>query len=149
MELYVALVQRLREDAAAAVTALARARGEDIAPVKSSEIDPWRRADGSWRAVVRAAGGWLAGYGGDGRPSEVEALCSLIDRAHREGEAAGSLPVLHLLEQLDSDRDALAVYRDQIGKSVLEALEALDMVGEASPFAAEMDVLRAAAAEGS
>lgn len=154
MDLYEALILRLRADAAAAVTEYVRARGKESKPV---EIVTRRLVDGGrWIARVKVEAGWLvlAGYEGEFCDSEAEALCSLIERAHRDAEAAGGNAPFHLVARLAEDAKALAVYRAQTCRIVrgvltgaIEAIDALDEVDEASGLASEQAALRTVTGE--
>lgn len=137
-DLYIKLIVRLHEDAAAAVNAMLRAMdaAHIFAPVVKGKIVVVHTH--VWIARVVAESGWLAGYSGDSCASEVEALCSLIERASNE---AGDSP-LNLLEQLESDAVALAAHRkaaDIFARACIgasrEALDVLDQAAEAPPYA--------------
>jgi hypothetical protein len=158
--MYVDLIVRLHADIAAAVNEAIRVRAAksskfNDAPLNAAagDVQAFEKG-GRWHARVNRAG-WLGSITSEaatGYSSEAEALCSLVERAQREAEDAGGIPPLHLLGRLAQDADELAVYRglrDRLVKAgivaLLGGLDELDAIGEASPFAREMDALRRAA----
>jgi hypothetical protein len=148
-ELYDELVHRLREDAAAALTALLKVRASAHGPVTAGDVFAYT-SSGLWTACVQGFG-WPAGYSVEGRPSGAAALCALIERVHRDIEAAGGVAPLHLVEQLVDDAATLAVYRALVREAIagtVKALDQLDQAAEPAPSAEVMTALEAFAGGG-
>jgi hypothetical protein len=138
MDLYLSLLNRLRADAAGAISKLLTMRGEPSIHLEGIQVfvypgpvtEPIRycaRIRGRIQTSLRS-------YAGEPCSNEVEALCSLIERAHADLAAAGGsgLP-FHLLDQLEDDARVLAVYRREIPILLATARgtsEALDAVAE-------------------
>jgi len=162
-KLYVDLVLRLRADAALAVNAYARAAYPGQPGVTPKQITTLADATilTPWRSALTKPGP-LCGYAGDRCASEVEALCSLIERAEEDAEAAGGFWTLHLLAELDHQQAALEAYRrvtnavvatllstpisEESAARAVAWLDMLDEAAEVSDLVDEIARLRAIAA---
>jgi hypothetical protein len=139
--LYVDLVARLRQDAAAGATKLLRvlnrpdARVTPVEPVET-EILTWCTEAGRWHARVNRfldRPGWEDGADLVGCASVTEALCALVEQLHQDIEDADSVAPLHVLHRLDEAVDGIAAHR-ALTMLTLEGLAAsldgLDAVAE-------------------